>query len=147
LQEYTSAVRDKSAHLFKIAVQKARGWWEKEKPVQVGKPREIDKLDIYYHVKQTGQIRIDLLNKAKKVLRTWTFKTDQKLNRFQWDFLIEKKHRKKLPEGRRPFVFPGKYTLRLTAPEGTHSIQVEIKKPDKPKRWWERTGLDGGLRK
>jgi hypothetical protein len=94
-----------------------------------------------------GSVRIDLLNKEKKVLRTWTFKTDQKLNRFEWYFLIDKKHRKKLPEGRRPFILPGDYTLRLTAPNGKHSIKLKIKKPDKQKPWWAETRPEGGLRK
>ena len=78
---------------------------------------------------QPGPVRIDLLNKEKKVLRTWNFKTSQSLNRFQWDFLIDKNQRKKLPAGRRPFVLPGVYTLKLTAPEGKHSLQIEVKKP------------------
>jgi len=115
--------------------------------VEVGNPREIEKLDIYYHVKNPGSVRIDLLNKEKKILMTWRFQTDQKLNRFEWDFLIDKKHRKKLPEGRRPFVLPGDYTLKLTTPDGKHSIQITIKKPDKQKPWWAVTRPEDALRK
>jgi photosystem II stability/assembly factor-like uncharacterized protein len=146
LQEYTADIRDKNAHLFRIGEQKAQEWWEKEKPVEVGEPREIKTLDIYYHVKNPGPVRVDLLNKEKKILRTWRFKTDQKLNRFEWDFLIDKKFRKKLPEGRRPFVLPGNYTLKLTAADGNHSIPIKIKEPEKPKPWWEEDQPGSDLR-
>lgn len=145
LQEYTSEIMEKPVHLFTLKKQKAKWWWEKEKPVEVGKPREIDPVEIYYHVKKPGPVEIKLINKDKKTLLTWKFKTEKRLNMFEWDFLLDKKYRKKLPAGRRPFVKPGEYKLILKTSSGKSERALIIKKPDKRKNWWE--GQQGGLRK
>ncbi len=137
LQEYTENIQKKKIHLFEINKQQPEWWWEKEKVVQVGKKREIEKLKIFYHSASDADVKIYLKNKGSKILRKWDLHANKGINRFDWDFLINTKFRKKLPEGRRPFILPGKYTFVITS-EGVSDTKVLI--IDNPKKMRNRWG-------
>ncbi len=137
LQEYTKKVRDKKVHLFKISEQKPEWWWEKEKPVEVGKKREINILKIYYHSYSAADVKIYLKNDKNKTIKSWDMKAKSGINRVDWDFLIDSKYRKKLPEGRRPFILPGKYTLVINSVGKSDKTELIIDKPEKRKNWWD----------
>ncbi len=137
LQEYTKEVRDKKVHLFKISEQKPEWWWEKEKPVEVGKQREIKKLKIYYHSDSIADVKMYLKNEKNRTIKSWELKAESGINRVDWDFLIDNKFRKNLPEGRRPFILPGKYTLIISTAGKSDKKVLVIDKPDKRTNWWD----------
>lgn len=137
LQEYTKNVIKKKVHLFKIGKQTPKWWWEKEKIVQVGKKREIEKLKIFYHSELAAKISIYLKNEKSKTIRKWDLDAREGINRLDWDFLIDSKYRKKLPEGRRPFILPGKYTFVIRSNEKTDITEFVIDKAEKRRNWWD----------
>lgn len=111
LQAYKAEIRAKALHLFDVADQQAAGWWEKEKPVKVGKPQEITPLLLYYHAAKPGPVVARLENAKGDVFRTWKLDAKPGLNRFEWDYLVDAAKREGIPEGRRPFVQPDSYSL------------------------------------
>ncbi len=131
LEEYLPKIREKELHIFKIDDQRAKSWWEKEKPVYVGEPKEIEKMSIYFHSLTSGKTKVTILNNKSEKLREWNLKAKKGINRFEWDFLINKSKREKLPLGRRPFVLPGKYTLVLKKGRIKAKIRFLIKTVEK----------------
>ena len=67
----------------------------------------------------------------------WDLEANAGINRLDWDFLIDIKYRKKLPEDRRPFILPGKYTLVIKVMGKTDITELIIDKPEKRKNWWD----------
>ncbi len=136
LQAYKPEVRAKALHLFPVEKQKAAAWWEKEKPVQVGKPREVKPLDLTYHVAAPGKVTVRLENAKGEVFRTWALDARKGLNRFAWDYMVDGAKRDKLPEGRRPFVQPGDYSLVLEQNGKTEKTALVVEAPpkDEPRR-------------
>ena len=113
LEEYTPDVRKKQLHIFTVDKQKTKWWWEKEKPVQVGKPRKIKPLEIFFHSNLSGNIEVRIEDSNSKTYRKWNIIAKNGINKFEWDFLVDKSIRGELPEGRRPFIEAGKYILIL----------------------------------
>jgi len=128
LQAYSSEIRKKAVHIFKIDEQKTQYWWEKEKPVQVGQQRKIQPISIYYHSLKQGTAEISILDSKEKVICSFEEQAKAGINRFEWNFLINKKARGKLPEGRRPFVLPGEYTLSIKIGKKSEKVPLIIKK-------------------
>lgn len=136
LEAYTPEVRKKIIHVFNIDEQQAMWWWEKEKPVQVGNPREIKPLNIFFHSSDSGKAKVVLMNLKSKVLRTWDIKAKPGINRLEWDYLVNKSVRGKLPKGRRPFILPGKYTLVIKMNRESSKTSIVIKAPKKRKSYY-----------
>ncbi len=132
LQAYVPKIKKRSIHIFKVDEQQAEYWWEKEKPVQVGHPRKIKPVNIFFHVKNPGIVKIYLKDSKNKIVRTWEIEANYGINRLEWDFLVDKSVRGKLPEGRRPFVKPGTYKMILK--KGDESVETIIKIKSAEKR-------------
>jgi len=135
LQKYSAEVRQEVLHLFDVDKQKASWWWEKEKKQEVGKPREVKGVDFFFHALSSGTVTLSLEDKKAHVLKSWELEAKAGLNRFNWDFQIDKKERENLPMGRRPFVLPGEYTLTLKGFGQSVSTGVEIEKPAEAPSW------------
>jgi len=133
LQAYTPDVRSKAVHVFKVKEQKAKYWWEKEEPVQVGHPREIKPLNIFYHVKDPGTVKIFIVNSKGKRIRQWEIKAKHGINRLEWNFLVNKSIRGKLPPGRRPFVEPGTYKIIVKRDKDSSETEITVKPHEKRK--------------
>ncbi|MBN2430224.1 MAG: glycosyl hydrolase [Acidobacteria bacterium] len=133
LQAYTAEIRGQALHLFGVKKQQAHEWWEKEKPVQIGKPREVDPLFIFYHA-QAGPAVARLENDKGEVYRTWALDAKAGLNRFEWDYMVDPAKRGELPAGRRPFVEPGEYVLLLEQAGESAQTPVTVEKPKKRER-------------
>jgi hypothetical protein len=121
VQQMTSDVLAKNAHLFEILPVKLPrwGWW-----------RWIGKQDayIYYYLKAEGKVKLTVKDNAGKTVRELKCTGDAGMNRAAWDLMPTPKKEDKKGRQRYPFVKPGKYTVVLTA--GTVSLKgtVEVKK-------------------
>ncbi len=136
LEAYTPDVRKKQLYIFKIDKQTTKWWWEKEKPVQVGEPRKIEPLEIFFHSKTPGKVIIRIEDKKAKVYRKWDVFANKGINKTEWNFLVNKSIRGKLPKGRRPFVRPGKYVLIMEKDGAIAKTDLIIEEFKKVNHWF-----------
>ena len=129
LQQWTAQVRQQDQHLFAVPKQKAAGWWKSDRPTWFT-AREVEPLPLWFHQKAAGPATLRLKDEKGKVLRSWALAAQAGLNRADWDLQVDRAALPGLPEGRRPFVRAGKYTLELEAAglKATQAVEVEAPK-------------------
>ncbi|MBI4914040.1 MAG: glycosyl hydrolase [Acidobacteria bacterium] len=128
LQLLTAELRAKPAHLFEVPKQKAQGWWKTDRPTWFT-PREADPVPLWFHLKAGSKADLRIVGEKDAVLRRWSLDAKAGLNRVDWDLLVEPQALGGVPDGRRPFVRPGKYRLELEAAGQKLSQAMEVETP------------------
>ncbi len=88
---------------------------------------------------QTMRSWLRLLGEKDAVQRAWTVDARPGLNRLDWDLQVAPAALPGLPQGRRPFIKPGKYRFELEAAGQKLSQAVEV---DAPKEQGDRELLE-----
>ena len=128
LQKWTAKVREEAVHLFEVPKQKAAGWWKTDRPTWFS-AREVDAVPLWFHLQRAGKAELRLKDDKGRAVRRWPVEGRAGLNRVDWDLQVDPAALAGLPEGRRPFVRPGKYKLELEAAGATLERSVEVEAP------------------
>jgi len=127
IQEFTSEVRQKKAHLFPI------------RPARLPRKRDYardwaletrEKAFIYYYLKQTESVSIAILNKKGNVVKKIQSTGDTGINTAVWDLTPEaEKTQSSVYFRGSSLVDPGTYYVRITAGEQILEGEINVKVP------------------
>jgi photosystem II stability/assembly factor-like uncharacterized protein len=131
LQKWTPKVQGEAVFLFDVPKQKAAPWWKLDRPTWFVQ-REPDPVPLWFHLKAAGPATLRLVGEKDAVQRTWTVQAKTGLNRLDWDLQVATSALPGLPQGRRPFIRPGKYRLELEAAGQKLSQAFEVEAPKEP---------------
>lgn len=128
LQKWMPKVRESDAHLFEVPKQKAAPWWKLDRPTWFT-AREPDPVPLWFHLKAAGKAELRLKDEKGGLVRRWSLDGTPGLNRVDWNLHVDAAVLAGLPEGRRPFIRPGKYQLELEHAGKTLSQPLEVEGP------------------
>lgn len=125
LQALTEELRRKPLALLPVASFKAKKAWKQDRPSWFAREDEEPK-SFYIHLAAPGSLRLELKDAKGDLARAWTLEGRPGLNRVDWDLLVDPARLPGLPEGRRPFVRPGTYTLVAVQGEARGETEVKV---------------------
>ena len=89
IQELTPVVMKKAIHLFEPEKIREESRWKRPAAFW-SRPSDPTMLDIYYWLKQPGEVKIIIKNKKGKVLRTLKDNGIRGINTLKWDLTIDR---------------------------------------------------------
>ncbi len=131
LEKFTPEVAKEPIHFFEPKKVQAQRFWKRDKPTWW--PRaEVKGQAFWFSAATAGTVELRLLNEKKEPVRTWKVNATAGLNRVDWDLLVDASTFKGLPAGRRPFVLPGTYTLKLSSGAESREASMKVEAPKEP---------------
>jgi len=128
LSAWTADVRAKDLHLFEVKAVKAEKWWKEDRPSWWTR-REPEAVSFWFHAKAAGPAALRLEDEKGGLLREWKVAARPGLNRVDWDLQVDRSILKNLPEGRRAFVLPGKYTVAVVMADRRQQVALTVEAP------------------
>ena len=144
LEKFTAEVAVEPLHLFETKKVQAQRSWKHYRPTWW--PRsEVKGQSFWFSAAKPGATEVQIVNEKKDSVRTWKVNATEGLNRVDWDLMVDAATIKGLPAGRRPFILPGKYTLKLSAGGEKRETALIIDAPKEPESGKEESEEEGAV--